>query len=40
MLAAYREARELEQELRALVTAVAPVLLAQPRVGRSLPRSC
>jgi len=33
MLTAYREARQLEQELRALVTAVAPALLAQPGVG-------
>jgi transposase len=33
MLAAYQEARELEKELRALVKAVAPGLLAQPGVG-------
>jgi transposase len=33
MLAAYQQARELEQGLRALVKAMAPVLLAQPDVG-------
>jgi transposase len=33
VLAAHAEAEQLEQELRALVAAMAPVLLAQPGVG-------
>ena len=33
MLAAHAEAKTLEKELRALVAAMAPVLLAQPGVG-------
>jgi transposase len=33
MLAAYQEAHQLEHELRELVRAMAPVLLAQPGVG-------
>jgi transposase len=39
-LAAHQEARALGKELRALVQVMAPVLLAQPGVGRSPPRSC
>jgi transposase len=39
-LSAYVEAEALEKELRGLVKAVAPVLLAQPGSGRSPPRRC
>jgi transposase len=41
LLAAYAEAAELKQEMRALITAMAPVLLDQPGVGPiSAARSC
>jgi hypothetical protein len=39
-LAAHQEAKQLGKELRTVVQALAPVLLAQPGVGRSPPPSC
>ena len=40
VLAAHAEAKRPAKELRVLVAAMAPALLAQPGVGRSPPPRC
>ena len=40
VLAARREAKQLEAELCQLVTVMAPALLGQPGIGPSAPPSC